>query len=145
MPGSSLSVRVRGTTSVQASNEPLYVVDGVPSDDISHISADDIESMQVLKDASSSAIYGARAANGVVIITTKRGHSGQTSVRFNAYAGVSRLSNGIEALNTEQYKELMTELGKTTAVVPVIPEDENRYTDWEDVLFGTGIILVMVP
>ena len=139
MPGSSLSVRVRGTTSVQASNEPLYVVDGVPSDDISHISADDIESMQVLKDASSSAIYGARAANGVVIITTKRGHSGQTSVRFNAYAGVSRLSNGIEALNTEQYKELMTELGKTTAVVPVIPEDENRYTDWEDVLFGTGI------
>lgn len=139
MPGSSLSVRVRGTTSVQASNEPLYVVDGVPMDDISHISADDIESMQVLKDASSSAIYGARAANGVVIITTKRGHSGQTSVRFNAYAGVSRLSNGIEALNTEQYKDLMAELGKTTTTVPVIPEDEHRFTDWEDVLFGTGI------
>ena len=139
MPGSALSVRVRGTTSVQASNEPLYVVDGVPSDDISHISADDIESMQVLKDASSSAIYGARAANGVVIITTKRGHSGKTSVRFNAYAGVSRLSNGIEALNTEQYKELMKELGRTTTTVPVIPDDETRYTDWEDVLFGTGI------
>ena len=139
MPGSALSVRVRGTTSVQANNEPLYVVDGVPSDDISHISADDIESMQVLKDASSSAIYGARAANGVVIITTKRGHSGKTSVQFSSYAGVSRLSNNIEALNTEQYKDLMAEMANTTAVVPVIPEDEHRYTDWSDVLFGTGV------
>lgn len=139
MPGSALTVRVRGTTSVQASNEPLYVVDGVPMDDISHISADDIESMQVLKDASSSAIYGARAANGVVIITTKRGHTGRTSVSFNAYAGISRLSNGIEALDTEQYKDLMAEMGKTTTTVPVIPDDEHRYTDWEDVLFGTGV------
>lgn len=139
MPGSSLSVRVRGTTSVQASNEPLYVVDGVPTDDISHISPDDIESMQVLKDASSSAIYGARAANGVVIITTKRGREGRTSVQFSAYAGVSRLSNGIEALNTEQYKDLMKEMASTTVVVPAIPDDEHRFTDWSKTLFGTGI------
>ena len=72
MPGSGVTIRVRGATSVQASNEPLYVVDGLPSDDISNISPNDIESMQILKDASSAAIYGARAANGVVLITTKK-------------------------------------------------------------------------
>ena len=139
MPGTSLSIRVRGATSVQASNEPLYVVDGVPMDDISNLSPGDIESMQVLKDASSSAIYGARAANGVVIITTKRGHSGKPTVSFNAYAGVSFLGKKIEALNTEQYKELMKELAEVTSTVPTIPDDEHRYTDWNDELFNTGI------
>ena len=139
MPGTSLSIRVRGATSVQASNEPLYVVDGVPMDDISNLSPGDIESMQVLKDASSSAIYGARAANGVVIITTKRGHSGKPTVSFNAYAGVSFLGKKIEALNTEQYKELMKELAEVTSTVPTIPDDEHRYTDWNDELFNTGV------
>lgn len=139
MPGASLSVRVRGSTSVQASNEPLYVVDGTPTDDISHIAPDDIASMQVLKDASSSAIYGARAANGVVLITTKSGESDRTEVHFNAYAGISRLGKTIEALNTEQYKDLMKELATKTVTVPTIPDSENRYTNWNDVLFGTGV------
>lgn len=139
MPGSGISIRVRGATSVQASNEPLYVVDGVPTDDISNVSPGDISSLQVLKDASSSAIYGARAANGVVLITTKRGDAGKTSVKFNSLIGFSRLGNKIDALNTEQYKELMSELAANTVTVPTIPESENRYTDWSDVLFGTGV------
>lgn len=139
MPGSGLSIRVRGATSVQASNEPLYVVDGIPTDDISNLSSDDISSMQVLKDASSSAIYGARAANGVVLITTKRGEAGKTSVTFNSFVGISRLGRKIDALNTQQYRELMTELAAVTSTVPAIPGSETRYTDWTDKLFGTGV------
>ena len=139
MPGTALSIRVRGATSVEASNEPLYVVDGVPMDNIAHLAADDIESMQVLKDASSSAIYGARAANGVVLITTKHGDQGRVQLKFSAYAGISRLGNKIEALDTEEYKALMREMAATTATVPIIPDAETRYTDWTDQLFGTGV------
>ena len=90
-PGSGMSIRVRGATSVQASNEPLYIVDGMPSDDISGLNPGDIESMQVLKDASSAAIYGARAANGVVLITTKRGEIGK---QFGLYALEARVHFG---------------------------------------------------
>lgn len=139
MPGSSLSIRVRGATSVQASNEPLYVVDGIPNDDISNLSSDDIASLQILKDASSSAIYGARAANGVILITTKRGDSGKTEVKFNTFVGISRLGKKIDALNTEEYKVLMNELASKTVTVPTIPDSENRYTDWTDKLFKTGV------
>ena len=139
MPGSAISIRVRGATSVQASNEPLYVVDGIPTDDISNIAADDIASLQVLKDASSSAIYGARAANGVVLITTKRGDAGKVELKFNSFLGFSKLGRRIDALNTEEYKELMKELASKTVTVPTIPDEETRYTDWTDVLFGTGV------
>lgn len=139
MPGTTLSIRVRGATSVEASNEPLYVVDGITQDDISNLSVNDIETIQVLKDASSSAIYGARAANGVVLITTKRGSSKGASIKFDAYGGFSRLSKTISALNTQQYKVLMSDLAKVTDAIPEIPENENRYTDWSKVLFQTGI------
>lgn len=139
MPGAALSIRVRGATSIQASNEPLYVVDGIPTDDISNLSTEDISSLQVLKDASSSAIYGARAANGVVLITTKRGDAGKVNLKFNSFIGFSKLGNTIDALNTEQYKELMNELAGKTTTVPSIPDSEHRYTNWNDVLFSTGI------
>ena len=138
-PGTGMSIRVRGATSVQASNEPLYVVDGIPSDNISGLSPNDIESIQVLKDASSAAIYGARAANGVVLITTKRGQAGTPQVKLSAYAGISMLGKKIDALNTEQYKELMKELRAVSSVAPDIPESEHRYTDWTDLFFKTGI------
>ena len=139
MPGTPVSVRVRGATSVDASNEPLYIVDGIPTDDISNLSPDDMASIQVLKDASSSAIYGARAANGVVIISTVKGDAGRLLLKFKAYAGISRLGKTIEALDTEQYKELMKELARYTVTVPQIPESESRYTDWSKVLFETGV------
>ena len=138
-PGSGLSIRVRGATSVQASNEPLYVVDGMPTDNISDISPNDIETMQVLKDASSAAIYGARAANGVVLITTKRGVAGTPRVKFSAYAGLSKLGRKLDALNTEEYKELMADLKKVSNVAPSIPETEHRFTDWTDLFFKTGL------
>lgn len=138
-PGGGLSIRVRGATSVQASNEPLYIVDGMPSDNISYMSPNDIESIQILKDASSAAIYGARAANGVVLITTKRGKLGEAKVKLSAYAGVSSLGKKIKALNTEEYKDLMNDLKKVSNTAPNIPEDENRYVDWTDAFFKTGL------
>ncbi|MDL2305250.1 SusC/RagA family TonB-linked outer membrane protein [Bacteroides sp. OttesenSCG-928-D19] len=138
-PGEGLSIRVRGATSVQASNEPLYVVDGMPTDNISYMSPNDVESIQVLKDASSAAIYGARAANGVVLITTKRGKKGEVKVKLSAYTGISQLGKKIDALNTEEYKELMKDLKKVTNTVPNIPEDERRYVDWTDAFFKTGV------
>ncbi len=139
-PGSGMSVRVRGATSVQASNEPLYVVDGMPTDNISDLSPNDIESMQVLKDASSAAIYGARAANGVVLITTKKGVPGMPHIKFSGYAGFSMLGKKLDALNTEEYKELMADLKKVSNVAPTIPETEHRYTDWTDLFFKTDVV-----
>ena len=79
-PGGEMSIRVRGTTSFNGSNDPLYVVDGVPVDNLKFLSPNDISSMQILKDASSAAIYGSRAANGVVLITTKAGEKGEAKV-----------------------------------------------------------------
>jgi len=138
-PGSGMTIRVRGATSVNASNEPLYIVDGMPTDNISYMSPNDIESIQILKDASSAAIYGARAANGVVLITTKRGRVGEAKVKLSAYAGISTLGKKINALNTEEYKDLMKDLKKVSNTVPNIPDDEYRYVDWTDAFFRTGI------
>lgn len=135
-PGGDAFIRVRGSTSVLASNEPLYVIDGVPTTSMQTVNPQDIESIQVLKDASSAAIYGARAANGVVIITTKRAKTGQTSVSFNSYMGFSQLANKIDALNTEQYRDLMDEIKG----VGTVPETETNYTDWIDETFNTGHI-----
>ncbi|WP_316799946.1 TonB-dependent receptor [Pedobacter frigidisoli] len=121
--GQGITVRVRGAASVTAGSEPLYIVDGIPitSGDLSSTSAptsaladlntNDIESIEVLKDASASAIYGARASNGVVIITTKQGKIGKTLIQFNALGGISTPSNHREFLNAEQYVQLMRRAG----------------------------------
>lgn len=132
-PGQALSVRVRGATSVLAGNEPLYVVDGVPTMDVDGLNPNDISSMSVLKDASSSAIYGARAANGVVIITTKRGESNTPLVSFNTYFGVSKLRKTIDVLGTKDYRALREELDPGNW-----DPKWTGYTNWSDEVFGTG-------
>lgn len=132
-PGAALSVRVRGATSVLAGNEPLYVVDGVPTTDIKGLNPNDISSMSVLKDASSSAIYGARAANGVVLITTKRGSESAPVVSFNTYFGASRLRKTIEVLGTKQYRDLINEIMPGSLDPTAV-----GYTDWSKETFGTG-------
>jgi TonB-linked SusC/RagA family outer membrane protein len=132
-PGVGLSVRVRGTTSIEADNEPLYVVDGVPTKDVSGLSPSDIASMSILKDASSASIYGARAANGVVIITTKKGTSNEQTVSLNTYFGISKLRKVIDVLNTKQYRDLMLELPGTS-----YNPAWTGYTKWTDEVFGTG-------
>lgn len=132
-PGADIAVRVRGATSVLAGNEPLYVVDGVPTTDIRGLNPSDIASMTVLKDASSAAIYGARAANGVVIITTKRGSENSSSITFNAYAGVSDLRKTVETLTTKQYRNLIEEI-----IPGALDPAATGYTDWSEEVFGYG-------
>jgi TonB-linked SusC/RagA family outer membrane protein len=133
-PGGDISVRVRGATSVLAGNEPLYVVDGVPTTDIRGLNPSDIESLSVLKDAASAAIYGARAANGVVLITTKRGKENTPVVRFNAYSGVSRLRKPVEVLSTKAYRNLIEEI-----IPGSLDPAATSYTNWSDEVFGTGL------
>lgn len=133
-PGAELSIRVRGTTSFNGNNDPLYVVDGVPVDNIKFLSPNDIASLQVLKDASAAAIYGSRAANGVVLISTKSGNDGKSKVTFSAQYGVSDVANDFDVLNVDQYKELQDEIG-----IVNLPEGLTDVTDWQDVAFRTGI------
>ena len=132
-PGGEMSIRVRGTTSFNGSNEPLYVVDGVPVDNIKFLSPNDIESMSILKDASSAAIYGSRAANGVILITTKAGAKGEAKIAFNMQYGMRNVSKNIEVLNTEQYRELQNEIGMIS-----LPEHLTDQTDWFDEAYSTG-------
>ena len=105
-PGKDAEVRIRGIGSISASNKPLYVVDGVPYDgEISAISTSDIESMTVLKDAASNALYGARGANGVILITTKKGKSGEARVSLDAKWGVNkRCRNSFETFLCHHYR-----------------------------------------
>ena len=133
-PGSTFTVRIRGNTSVNADNDPLYIVDGTPVSDVNHLAPNDIESMQILKDASSAAIYGSRAANGVVLITTKHGREGQSKISFNAYTGVSNVAKRMEALDTKQYLAYLKETGISTSV----PDNLTHYTNWFDETFRTG-------
>jgi TonB-linked SusC/RagA family outer membrane protein len=134
-PDAGMVVRVRGTTSLNGNNDPLYVVDGVPMTDISYLSANEIESMQILKDASSAAIYGSRAANGVVIITTKSGESGEAKITFNGHVGITDLTNKIEPLNLEQYRELLSDMELNIS----LPDNLTDQTDWYEETYQTAL------
>ena len=135
-PGAGMVIRVRGTTSMNASNDPLYVVDGVPMNNIDFLSANDIESMQIMKDASSAAIYGSRGANGVVMITTKAtARKDRSAVSFSAYTGISNVSRKIESLNLEEYREYLSDLKSSV----VLPDGLTDQTNWFDETFSTGI------
>jgi TonB-linked SusC/RagA family outer membrane protein len=133
-PSAGLSIRIRGTNSINAGSEPLYVVDGVPTTDTRSINPSDIESISILKDASSAAIYGSQGANGVVIITTKRGTSAKPVVSFNSYVGFSQVWNTLPVLNGEQYRDLMSEMGQTTNW-----NLYNKNTDWQQEIFQNGL------
>ncbi|MBQ8502309.1 MAG: TonB-dependent receptor [Bacteroides sp.] len=132
-PGGEMTIRVRGTTSFNGSNDPMYVVDGVVVDNINFLSPNDIESMSILKDASSAAIYGSRAANGVVLITTKAGSKGEAKVALNVQYGLKTVSKNVDVLNTEQYRELQNEIGMIS-----LPETLTDQTDWFDEAYTTG-------
>ncbi len=138
--GEGIKVRVRGSSSISASNQPLFVVDGVPitSEDqgitnnqptnpLVDINPADIESIEVLKDASAAAIYGSRASNGVVIITTKRGKEGRTNVNLNIQKGISSPTNKVGFLNAAEYRELYTEATlRYLGIDPVTATEEDQ-------------------
>ncbi|WP_046756682.1 SusC/RagA family TonB-linked outer membrane protein [Kordia jejudonensis] len=132
-PSEGFSIRIRGTNSINAGSEPLYVVDGVPTTDTRSINPSDIDTITVLKDASSTAIYGAQGANGVVIITTKRGTTTKPKISLDIYTGFSQVWNTLPVLNGEQYRDLMTELGLSTNW-----DDFTARTDWQDEIFQNG-------
>lgn len=132
-PSDGFNIRIRGTSSINSSSEPLYVVDGVPVSDTRSLNPGDIESLSILKDASSAAIYGAQGANGVVLITTKKGKAGKAKVELDAYMGNSSIRKKLDLLNAAQYKALMIEMGQNT--------DWTQYTantDWQDEIFQHG-------
>jgi TonB-dependent starch-binding outer membrane protein SusC len=133
-PQNGISIRIRGTSSINASSEPLYLIDGVPTDNIFTLNPNDIESMTVLKDASSAAIFGAAGANGVVLITTKRGlGQSKPQVTYSSYMGFSKVGNKMDVLNGNQYVDLMTELGFSA--------DWSQYqanTNWQNEVFRTA-------
>ena len=138
LPGSGMTVRVRGNSSIASSNDPLYVVDGVPVGEgsyaIAYLSPNDIETMQILKDASSAAIYGSRAANGVVLITTKQGGRNQDpKINFTSYVGISNVTYKPKVLNTAEYREYAKEFNIN------VPENLTDQTDWFDYTYKTGI------
>jgi TonB-linked SusC/RagA family outer membrane protein len=136
-PGAESRVAIRGTGSLGANN-PLYIIDGVPQDPGSFFNPQDVESIEVLKDASSAAIYGARAAHGVVLITTKRGNSGKVKLNVTSSTGIRRATQLPDALNTPDYIQLASE-ARRNAGVALEPSWANPgalpNTNWFDVLF----------
>lgn len=130
-PGASPTVKVRGVGSISDYATPLYVVDGVFQDNIDFLSSSDIESLTVLKDASAAAIYGVRAANGVILVTTKKGTRDHLSINYEGYGGVQVPINIMDLCNTEQYVELRNEANTNTlGWTPISASDFNGDTDW---------------
>ncbi len=103
VPGAGLQIKIRGSNSINAGSQPLYVVDGIPMTDIEGLNQNDVESIEVLKDASSAAIYGARGAGGVVLVTTRKGKKGKPTFDFNAYYGLQKVDRIIDVMNTREY------------------------------------------
>ena len=139
-PGAAPQIRIRGYSS-NGSSDPLYIVDGLKVSDISYLDPSNIQSMEVLKDAASAAIYGAEAGNGVVLITTKSGKAGNTRITFDAQWSFSSLAKKADVMNASQYTQWMTEIqgeGFTTLYNQYYVKGTD--TDWQDELFGTGKI-----
>ncbi len=151
-PGTQPIVRIRGNGSISLNASPLYVVDGFPTSDISSFDNKDIESLEVLKDASASAIYGSRAANGVVLVTTKKAKKdGKAHFNFESYAGVQMVAKQLDLLNTEQYPEyargfgpLPVNLRDSAFNTPIYAGATTTYaqtnTDWQDAIFRNAMI-----
>ena len=160
MPGGSSSIRIRGVNSLNASNEPIFVIDGVIIDNstgsgtdnaLASINPSDIVSMDVLKDASATAIYGARAANGVIMITTKRGQSGTANITYDGYIGWQEMPNKLDMMNLREYAEHRNvRSGKDYAGQDwgIVNKDNNfvrpdllgEGTDWQDEMFSRAMM-----
>ncbi|MBL7816797.1 MAG: TonB-dependent receptor [Saprospiraceae bacterium] len=108
-PGAEMQIRVRGTGSINASNEPLYVVDGVPVDNLRGINPTDVQTIDILKDAAAAAIYGSRGSNGVVLVTTKKGKKGKPRLTYSGYIGMQRLESKIDMLSAEDWIQMRKE------------------------------------
>jgi len=153
MPGAASSVRIRGVSSITSSNEPIYVIDGVimsqgsdmNSNVLSSINPADIVSIDILKDASATAIYGSRASNGVVIVTTRRGEAGHSIISFNSYVGWQQIPKKLDVTNLQQYAEHRNTMTASGINVPYInsfarPDLLGEGTNWQNELFKTAMM-----
>ncbi|SEW46411.1 TonB-linked outer membrane protein, SusC/RagA family [Chitinophaga sp. YR573] len=149
-PGGTTTIRIRGGNSIQGDNEPLYVIDGIPFKNdgaasgssfnvLSTLNPSDIESMSILKDASSTAIYGSRGSNGVVIITTKRGKAGKSVINFDTYYGIQQVRRKYPVLNAGEYARFVNEANTNDGLAPVYTDTQiaafGKGTDWQDEIF----------
>ena len=140
-PGSAATVRIRGLTSFGAGgNDPMWVVDGIIVDGIGWLNQSDIESIEVLKDGASSAIYGVSAARGVILVTTKKGKRGALSLGYNGSFGVSHVARKLDLLNATQYATIINEGLVNDGQAPRFsnPSIFGQGTDWQDTIFNTG-------
>jgi len=163
VPGGNFKVQIRGQNSIRSiGNDPLFIVDGVPytntpmsfgetsqlilvngTSPLNSINPSDIESIEVLKDADATAIYGSRGANGIILITTKKGQAGKTKVDFNFYSGAGKVASKMDLLNTQQYLQMRKEAFINDNQIPDVTNardallwDTTRNTDWQKVLIG---------
>ncbi|ORL43836.1 TonB-dependent outer membrane receptor [Zunongwangia atlantica 22II14-10F7] len=158
LPGTAPSIRIRGTNSLRdEGNYPLYIIDGIPInstpvvsrslsagvDPLNTIGLENIKSIEVLKDADATAIYGSRGANGVILVTTKKGIPSTGTLEARVYSGISTMPNRIDLLNTEQYLQLRKAAFENDGIEPnnsnaydLLVWDQNRYTDWQDYFIG---------
>src|SRR5689334_24399374 len=138
-PGSASTIRIRGITTIN-NNDPLWVVDGIVVDagGMGYLNQADIESIEVLKDATAAAIYGTRAATGVIMVTTKKGKAGKFSVDYNGFVGVSSPSRKLDLLNSEQYATIMNERSVNDGgpIRFANPESLGKGTDWQSTIFN---------
>lgn len=172
-PSSGLTIRIRGNSSISAGNDPLYVIDGFPvsggsrgtegvpsgGNPLNNINPADIESIDILKDASATSIYGSRGANGVVIVTTKSGKSGKAKIAFDTYIGVQKITKQLNVLNAKQFADYFIESrnngfiqsgGDPTTpngsrgayLIPAIYLDSSKWieTSWQDQIYRTGLV-----
>jgi len=153
-PGGSSTIRIRGTNSLNATSQPIFVIDGViidssssdngDSNPLASINPSDIETMDILKDASATAIYGSRASNGVIMITTKHGHEGISTITYDGYAGWQEMPKKLDVMNLREYAEHYNAIAdaeiKSASSTFVRPDLLGKGTDWQDALFRHALM-----
>lgn len=141
-PGGGNTIRIRGGSSLTANNDPLIVIDGIPVDagisgsqnPLNTINPNDIESFTILKDASATAIYGSRASNGVIIITTKKGKSGPVQLSYSGDFNIGQTAKRLEPLTSDEFRTLVNEIGNASQIALL----GNANTDWQDEIYQTA-------
>ncbi|MGJ8548946.1 SusC/RagA family TonB-linked outer membrane protein [Winogradskyella wichelsiae] len=134
-PGAPINIKIRGNTSINASSSPLIVVDGFVGATMPQ--SNDIESLEVLKDASATAIYGSRGSNGVVLVTTKKGKTGKISIELNSTYAVQSISNQIDLLNADEFADYQNQIRANNGVTSAYPQG-TADTDWQDLIYKSG-------
>ncbi|EPR72373.1 TonB-dependent receptor [Winogradskyella psychrotolerans RS-3] len=149
-PGGSSTIRIRGQNSISGGNDPIVIADGVRIGSINDINANDIASLEVLKDAAAQAIYGARASNGVILITTKRGKEGKTSVSYNGFSGLQTINRNFDIYDGDEFAQLKREAFRTNnggeyrldedifSGLELASVQSQEYINWEDLILRTG-------